>query len=323
MGISCNNVSLNGSYTFLNESEELNFSDISLVDLSFLDEEKFDLSAITLNYVLKDWISEDDNEKNYIELEKHPSSESLGDFLVKLRNSADYLNRHTRPDVIANIRKTLKDACLNAEFREALFACICDIANTCQDGATYTHTDIEILRSVYCDDLTDKELSTLLIGAKRFSLIDVLAKQKYDALGDVDGKDETETVLFCRIYLSKALNIPINVKKMQWEANAFISNEDLQEIGLEVLSASSTAEQQALILIEHPLWQRQIKMSHKEAIDQITKCGYERFNEIETLCETEEMSGARYLELMNQIPIDRKNSINALIEAKTWEFLSE
>jgi hypothetical protein len=302
--------------TNYSEGVRLDPTDILEVNLSCLDEDIFDLNALNASYWIDEWKL--DPNLDYTPLLQHPSAAMLHAFLNTIKCSQDYHNENTRSNVIASTSRALEDASKNKEFREMMFALFFDINQTCGDGATVDSIDIEIYRTACCDNLDDQALVNLLIGAKRLTLIDQLAKDKFEALDDaIDDKDETESVLYCRLKLSKSLNITLNTKEMLYPLNAYITDADLEEIHDKVLDQTSTLQQQASFLADHELWQKCIEAKNKDDIEHITNFFYTQLEHKQDNCT----SSVELIECSEQIKAEREKAIKTLILNQTLKFL--
>jgi hypothetical protein len=164
-----------------------------------------------------------------------PEKKLLKKYLIRIRDTADYKDKASRPNIVQRTKRMLQMASQNEEFRGALIALISEGLATCGDRVLIIFNDIEVISQLYRTNLTQEEAKKLAIRSERYELLKKHAKVKVQALGLVD---EIETILYYCIKLRDKLDLPITTQGMLYPRMSGVTESMLKEAEEKIKSIS-------------------------------------------------------------------------------------
>jgi hypothetical protein len=192
------------------------------------------------------------------------NDDSLKVWLSRLSKVHDCACLGLRRGCARKILEYLQLAQDNLSFRETFFAMIDEAAHSCGDRMAFFLLNLGVQHRLATTDLRDgKKLAHLLI--RGVWCLNQLQKIACDKVGRTPFVDEIEVYLIYPIRLREALDLPIDIRDMHFADLAGVSEEELTEAGLSVLTQLQNEEALCDFLITQPKWLEALELCYPAA----------------------------------------------------------
>ncbi len=206
----------------------------------------------------------------YQPLSIHPKKALLVTFLSMLKNTKDFKDKRTRTNVILRVGHMLEGASIHEQFRDKIFLIIEDSLSSCTDRVDHAFIQIEILWNIHCKSttLTDRQLVELILGMRRFDLLNKIAEEK---IAELRLGDPIEVYLCLLIRLRETLKLPFSTEGMLYGSgmSAELLLTVLEDAKKRILSQTTSAEDVCQVLAQSELWQEKLKAAHPREFEAI------------------------------------------------------
>jgi len=194
---------------------------------------------------------------------------NLTQFLQRVQKTKDFASPRTQGNVVLRVDRMLEGACKNPEFLRMMNWIIEGALSTCNDRVAEALDQIEIQWKILCNsqNLTDQELADLLIGLNRLDKLNQIANAK---IAEKRLGDAIEVILFYRIKLAKALNLPISTESMLYPSMSGITTEELEEARKKIIADTGSRNSKIEILCNSTLWSDRIREKESEFFEKLS-----------------------------------------------------
>jgi|GEM_PF-2446810 len=159
------------------------------------------------------------------------------------------------------MRPILEDLTSNSNFYNEVLSILDNRTPSCEDETALIFSSIEKAHYLHCQlsDADIEQVAQVLLGFQRVRLIE----EKVVIRATKNGKpnESVESVLLALMILAPVLRLPVNIHSMYHREVALnnITEDQISNIGFEVLLETSTPDQQVELLMNEPLWKKRMK----------------------------------------------------------------
>nr|WP_314875555.1 NEL-type E3 ubiquitin ligase domain-containing protein [uncultured Pseudomonas sp.] len=251
-----------------------------------------------------------------------PDSSRLFELLSELRTTADYAShREYLAEQVWALLAALKD---DPQLREQIFSHTQN-SQTCADGIAERFSEVQLQARVAQANrdgaLHERGSRLIRLNRQLFRLerLDQYARQDIaDRVRAQRGVDEIEVLLYYRIHLTAALDLPLQPRTMRYDAAAAVTAQQTAE-ALSVVRAAETEEALAASLSQRAFWQAYLRERHDTVFDPIIDDYAARGEQLDQ--EREQLSSQVYNERWENLSSERESALQAVSLELTREAL--
>ncbi|MGG5291117.1 NEL-type E3 ubiquitin ligase domain-containing protein [Pseudomonas shirazensis] len=253
-----------------------------------------------------------------------PGSTNLFELLGQLQATSDFAShREYLTGQVWALLEALND---DSELREQIFTHTQN-SQTCADGIAERFSELQLQLRVALANrdgaLHERGSRLIQLNRQLFRLEQLDRFAREDIAGRVRaqrGVDEIEVLLYYRIELATALDLPAQPRTMRYSLAAAVSAQQIAD-ALRVVRAAETDEALAHSLNQREFWQAYLRERHDTAFDAITEDYAARGEQLDQ--QREQLNSQLYTERWQDLGNEREAALQALSLELTREALEQ